>query len=158
LDAGGDENIGRFDVAMNDAFGVCGVERVGDLDAETKRIFERKRLVAYGVLQSVAFEAFHDDERVTVYFADFMDGADIGMIQRGGGLSFALETQKSLLIPRDVVREKFQRDKPAKLGVFGFVDDAHASAAEFFEDKKMCEGAADEGRGIRHVGLILELR
>ena len=91
-------------------------------------------------------------------FADFMDGADIGMIQRRGGLGFALETLKSLLILHDAVRKEFQGNETMQLGVFSFVDDTHASAAEFFDDVKMCDGAADEGRGIRHVGLILELR
>jgi hypothetical protein len=135
-----------------------GVERVGDLDAETQRLLERKRLVANGVLESMAFEAFHDDERMSIRLADFMNGADIGMIQRGSGLGFTLETLKRLLIPYDVVRKEFQGNETVQLGVFGFVDDAHASAAEFFDDMKMCNGAADERRGIRHVSPILESR
>jgi hypothetical protein len=143
---------------MDDAFGMRGVERVGDLDTKTQRLLKRKRLVANGVLESMAFEAFHDDEWVAIHFADFMDSADVGMIQRGGGLGFALETLKRLLFSYDVVRKELQGNETAQPGIFGFVNDAHASAAEFFDNVKMCDGAADEGRGIRHVSPILESR
>ena len=34
MPAFGDEDIGRFDVAMNDALGVSRIERIGDFDAE----------------------------------------------------------------------------------------------------------------------------
>ena len=37
-------------------------------------------------------------------FADVVDGADVGMIERGGGLGFALEALESLRIVGDVRR------------------------------------------------------
>jgi hypothetical protein len=80
------------------------------------------------------------------------------MIQGRGGLGFALEALQRLLIPYDAVRQEFQGNETVQSGVFGFVDDAHASTAEFFDDMKMCNGAADGGRGIRHVSPILESR
>ena len=41
--AAGDEKIGGFDVAMNDALGVRGVERVGDFDGEIEQAIEFER-------------------------------------------------------------------------------------------------------------------
>jgi hypothetical protein len=80
------------------------------------------------------------------------------MIQSGGGLGFALETLKCLLVLYYAVRKELQGNETVQLGVFGFINDAHASAAEFFDDMKMFNGATDEVRGIRHVSPILELR
>ena len=55
------------------------------------------------------------------------------MIERGGGLGFAAETRERLRIFGDVVGKKFQRDETVQAGVFGFVDDAHATATKFFD-------------------------
>jgi len=46
-----------------------------------------------------------------------------GMIERGGGASFAEEAFKRLRIAAGIFGEEFQRDAPAKLGVLSFVDD-----------------------------------
>jgi hypothetical protein len=131
LAARSDENVGGLDVVMDDAFGVSGVERVGDLNAEIQRLIERERLALNGVLESLAFEVFHDDERMAALFADFVDGTDIGMIQRGSSLGFVLEALKSLRILCDAVGKKFQGNEAAELDIFGLVDDTHTPPPSF---------------------------
>ena len=43
------------------------------------------------VLQRHAVQKLHGDERLAVLLADVVDRADVGMVQRGGGLRLALE-------------------------------------------------------------------
>jgi len=43
------------------------------------------------MLQRHAIEKLHGDERLVVVLSDFIDGADVGMIQGRRGLGFALE-------------------------------------------------------------------
>ena len=61
-----DENVGRLDVAMDNALGVRGVERVRDSMASGQQ-----RSISSGCPRSecfrvVAFEVFHDDEGLLV--------------------------------------------------------------------------------------------
>ena len=83
--------------------------------------------------------------------ADFVDGANIRVIQRGGGAGFAAETFERLRIADEIFGKKFESDEAAEFGVFGFVDDAHAAAAEFFSDAVMGDGLAERGLGVRHA-------
>ncbi len=99
--AAGDEKVGGLDVAMNDALGVRGVQRVGDFDADVEQAFHFQRAAVHGVLQRGAVEKFHGDEGFAVFFADIVDGANAGMVQRGGGLRFALKTPEGLLVARN---------------------------------------------------------
>jgi len=49
-------------------------------------------------------------------------------------LSLALETGENLRIAGDGVGKEFESDKTMQAGVFGFVDYAHAAAAELLDD------------------------
>jgi hypothetical protein len=86
---------------------------------------------------------------VGIVLAEFVDDADVGVIERRGGLRFALEAGESVRGVGHVRREEFQRDEAVKGAVFGFIDDAHAAATEFFEDPVVRKGGAGE-RGIGH--------
>src|ERR1700680_752724 len=71
----------------------------------------RKIQEATRVLQRQAIEKLHDEERLSMLLPDFVNGADVGMVQRRGGLSFALKAGQSLRILGHFVRQKLQGDE-----------------------------------------------
>jgi hypothetical protein len=140
----GDKNIGGLNVAVNDATGVRGVESVGDLDAKGEDRLQFHRTACDQVLERRAVEEFHHQKGFAAFLADVVDRANVRMIQRRRGLGFAPETLKRLPILRQILRKKLEGHKAAEAGVLGLVDDAHASAAEFFEDAVMRDGLIEQ--------------
>ncbi len=108
--ASGDKNVGGFDVTMDDAFCVGGIEGVGDFGGEGDELVEFDGTSGDGVLEGGAFEIFHGDESAAIFFADVINGADIRMIQGGSGFGFALETREGLGISGEFIGEKLQGD------------------------------------------------
>ena len=87
----GDKDVRRLDVAVDDAFGVGGVERVGDLDPRASNA-----LVSRGFPAMRCFSVTPSRNSITMNgwpscFADFVDRADIGMVQSGSSLRFSLK-------------------------------------------------------------------
>jgi len=105
------------------------------------------------VLERAAFHKFHDDKRVAGILADFVNGADVGMIQGGGGACFALKTPQSQGVAADGLGEEFEGDESAKLGIFGLMDDAHR-ATQLFEDAEVRDSTAC-GLGVGHSGRLV---
>src|SRR5690348_14101980 len=136
---------------MNDATRVSGVESVGDFDAPVEEQIEGNGISGDAVFERSAFEKLHGDVRLANFtrgLANLVNRADVGMIERGGGAGFTLKAFEGLLVAGDAFRKKFQRDETAEARVFGFVDDAHASAAELFENAVMGDGGADHSRAL----------
>jgi hypothetical protein len=140
---------------MHDAFGVRGVERVGGIDSQRQQRFDFHRASGDGVLQRLPVETLHGDEGGPGFLADVVNGANVGMVQRGCRFGFAAKTFEGLPVLRQILRQKFQRDKSVEPGVLRLVDHAHATATKFFGDAVMRNGLADQGLGVRHVRLIL---
>ncbi len=80
--ATGDEQIRRLDIAVDDPGVVRRLESVGDLDRRRQQQVDIERVPSNTVLQRCPFEAFHHQERAAVLFADVMNGADVGVVQR----------------------------------------------------------------------------
>ena len=95
----GDENVGGLDVAMDDAFAVRGVERVGDFDGQAEQDVHFQRTAGDAVLEGHAIQILHGDEGLAVLLADVVDGADVGMIERGSGPGFAPKALQGLADP-----------------------------------------------------------
>jgi len=86
----------------------------------------------------------HRDEGLIAIFADFMDGADIGMVERGCGTGFTPKTFQGLRIAGQYVRQKLEGDETAQFEVLRFVDHTHAATAEFFEDAVVRDGLPNQ--------------
>ncbi len=91
MPAGGDKNVGWFDIAVYDALGVRRLKRVADLEREIEQFRNWYRLAGDAVPERLAFQELHHEKRPALIIAQIVNRADARMIQGRGGAGFALE-------------------------------------------------------------------
>jgi hypothetical protein len=110
------------------------------------------------MLERDPVEKFHGDKCFAVLFTDIVDGADIGVVQSGCGLTFTLKTSEGLGIARNYFRQKFEGDETMKAGILGLINNAHPAAAESFKHGVMRDGLTDRWVFIhQRQGSLLQL-
>ena len=95
------------------------------------------------MLQSLTVEELHRDVRPVVGLADFVNGANIRVIQGRSGPRLPAEALQRLGITSQILGQKLQRNKPPQLGVLGLIHDSHPAATELLDDAIMRDGLAD---------------
>jgi hypothetical protein len=100
----GYKNVRRLDVAVNNTFGVGRIQRVGDLDGEREKGLHFYRSAGDTVLQSHPVQKLHGNERTTVVLADFVDGADIWMVEGRSRTCLPAKAFQSLWVLGQVFR------------------------------------------------------
>ena len=135
---------------MDDSFGVRRIERVRYLHAEVEHLLDRQRLIFDPVLQRLAIEKFHGDERLAVHFVHVVNRADIGMIQSGGRARFAAKSLERLAVRGKIFRQEFQSNEAAEFRILSLEDDAHPAATDFLYDAVMGNRSSGEWRRIGH--------
>jgi len=80
---------------------------------------------------------------VPVHLVDLVDRGDVGMVERRGCLSFLNEAALALGIGDEVGGKDFEGDLPVELEIHSAVDNAHAAAADLFEDLVVRKGSPD---------------
>ncbi len=93
--------------------------------------------------ERVPFQQLHGDEGLAFKLIYVMNGADVGVIERGSGLSFAAETLQGLMIFRHSLGQEFKRYETVQPRVLGLIDDTHATATELLDDAVVRDGRAD---------------
>ena len=107
------------------------------------------------VLEGFAFQILHGNEAPSILLANFVDGADVRMVQRRCCASLTAKAFESLCVPRQIIRQEFQRDEAAQFAVFRLIHHAHPAASEFLKDAVVGNGLADERVALRHGAAIL---
>src|ERR1039457_1220336 len=89
------------------------------------------------MLQRYAVQKLHGDERLLTVFADFVDGANIGMIESGRCSRLPAKAFQGCRVLRKFIGQEFEGDEAAKLNVLSLVHNTHATAPEFLDDAVM---------------------
>ena len=108
----GNKDVGGLYIAVDDPSGMSSIECVGDVN----RRAEQKQSVVDGLSGDAIFQRhpvqkLHGDERFPILLTDVKDHANIGVIQRGGGLGFALKTGEGLRVPGRFFRQELRATK-----------------------------------------------
>ena len=127
----GDQDVGRFDVAVHDPGGVRGVESRGDLgdDGHRARRGQRAKPVEHAV-QVGALDEVHLHEHLPIDFAVVVDGHHMGFLQTARGARLAPHPLAKDGVPAELRGHHLDRDRPLFDGVLSLVDLAHPAPAQ----------------------------
>ena len=134
LRALGQEDIRGLEVPMDDPGLVGGFERIGDLDCNFEGLSPGQRLPRNHVLERLPFQQLHHDEGLTLELVNFVDGANVGVVETGGGTGFALKALQGLRVADQIGREELQGNASTQSEILGAVNHSHAAAAQLFFD------------------------
>jgi len=95
------------------------------------------------VLQRCAIQKLHGDKRIAVLVVNFIDSANVRVIQCRGGLGLTLKAAKGLWIFGNIIGQKLKSNEPAKLYVFSLINHTHPAAAQLLHNAVMRNGLAD---------------
>lgn len=123
-----DQNVGSFQVSV-DNLTIVGVgHRTGDLDGHVQRERCRRGPLGDHIAQRPAIDELHHDERVIAVLRHLVHGTDIRMVQRAGRARLIEQAPAAVkLVAR---MEQLDGNGTLQPGVVGAMDDAHATRAE----------------------------
>src|SRR6185436_2901926 len=129
---GGDPDVGRLDVAVDDAVTMRVLEPAGSLRQDVDALRRRQRLAARDdAVEVLAGEVFLHQVRNAVLDAEVVDGDDVAVLQVDGDLRLAEEAVADL---RLLGAAGLDRHPPLEEGVAPLVDDAEPAGADLADD------------------------
>ncbi len=145
---GGDHDVGRLEVAVDDPVPVSVLEGLADLQGNADGVLERHGLVLHPVLQGLALDILHGDEDLALVFSRFIDFADEGMVEGCGGLGLPDDALAHPRVVLELGRQEFQGDVAVKGRVLGKINLAHPAFAEEPDDLVALDLVAGAQHGL----------
>ncbi len=164
----GDKDVGRLDVAVEDAFVMGMLDGVADGQEQGEAVAEGEAAIGAVGGDGGTVDPLHDQEGpAALGAAGFEHGGDVGVVHHGQGLALDFKAGDPLAGVHAGLDE-FESDVAAYgLLLLGVVDDAHAAAADFADELigtdegaggEGCRRIGSEGRGSEfHGGAIEEV-
>jgi len=102
------------------------------------------------VLQRDPVQKLPRDERLPVLVVNFVNRADVRMIECGGCLGFALETAECLRVFGYIVGQELESHEAPELQILSLVDNTHPAASQLLDDAVMGNRLPNGLRGRSH--------
>jgi hypothetical protein len=100
--------------------------------------------------ERLPFQVLHHEKRTCIFFRNFEQRANVGMVQGGGGASLTPEAFQHLPVVGNLIGEEFQSHKTAEADVLCLEHDTHAAAPQLLNDPIVGDGLSDELGGNSH--------
>jgi hypothetical protein len=128
---------------MHHSLFVGGPESFGCLYRRIHGLIESHGTLPQHAMETASLDVGHRYEGLALGLGYFIDRADIGVIDGGGGPGFMDEALSFIHAFQSLRGEKLERHGPLELGILGLVDDAHSAFAELLQDLIVGYGLAD---------------
>src|ERR1039458_2812504 len=128
------------------------------LRRDAPRFGEPHALARDQLIQRLGIHQLHDDVGLPVLLADFMDGDDVGVVQRRSRFGLLHEARAAVGIGTARFSQQFDGDETIQALVPGLVDPTHAALADLFQQGEMPQLAAVHIRSIVVFQLVSGVR
>src|SRR5579864_1501808 len=88
-------------------------------------------------------QKLHGDKRFATLPANVVNGANIGMVQRGRSSGFELKTGERVRITGNLLGQELKGDEAMQSRVFSLVHHTHPATTEFVDDVVVRDGSPD---------------
>jgi hypothetical protein len=153
LALGRELDVPGLEVPVDDSLLVSGLERLGDLAGDGEDLFEREGAALQPLGEILSLDELHDEGADTARLLEAVDRGDVGVLQLGEELRFALEARETLGVGGECLGQDLDRDLAPELRVGRPVDDPHPALAERAGDLVGSEAAS--GRETHRVVPLL---
>jgi GAF domain-containing protein len=153
---GGDEDVVRLDVPVDDPVAVREAKGLEQLLGVADRRADRERAAGHDqLLEAAPLDHLHGDVVRALGLAAVVDGDDVRMGEARRRLRLAPEALDEEVVVRVAVVEDLDRDAAAELLVLGQVDVRHAPGAQLPEDPVPAveERVYERVGGTGHCGI-----
>ena len=128
-----EQDILRFDVAVDDAASVGVMQGIGNRPSDVQS-FGQRQTGADALLQGIARQVLHRQIVGLLIGGDVIDGDDVRIAELGNDPAFAKKTLSEFLIGGEDRLDDFQGDMAVQRLLHGEVNYRHAALAEFALD------------------------
>ncbi len=105
-----DFDVGRLQVAVNNAVLVSVLERFRNLLCDRQRFFQRDRASLDPVGERRPFNQFHHQRTHAPAVFEAVDGSDVGVVEGCENLRLTLEARHKLRVLGEFLQDHFQRN------------------------------------------------
>jgi len=131
---GAEQDIGRLDVAMNQAAAVGKVKGAAHLLDDLQRLLLTEGAPGQSIEQGSPLQTLHGDIVNAGLLTHIVDGDDVGVAELGSGAGLALKAGDEFWVGLKMLRQDLERGVSAQRGLEGLVDNGHSAPAKLLND------------------------